>query len=82
MVGKLHRSLLGGHVFLLVTVDKFIKWIEAMPVTTQDETSAMDFIKFIVFKFGVPNNIITDNGTNFTSNEFKEYCQDMGIKVS
>jgi hypothetical protein len=30
--------------------------------------------------FGVPHNIITDNGTNFTSKEFKNYCESMGIK--
>ena len=48
MVGKLHKSWPGGHVFLLVAVDKFTKWIEAMPVTSQDSTSAVNFIKSIV----------------------------------
>ena len=82
MVGKLHKSSPEGHVCLLVAVDKLTKWIEEMHVTTQDGTSPVNFIKSIVFRFGVPNNIITDNGTNFTSNEFKEYCQEMGIKIS
>jgi transposase InsO family protein len=40
-----------------------------------------NFIKSIVFHFGVPHNIITDNGTNFTSKEFKSYCESMGIKL-
>jgi transposase InsO family protein len=43
--------------------------------------TAFNFIKFIVFRFGVPQNIITDNGTNFTSKEFKSYCKSMGIKL-
>jgi hypothetical protein len=34
MVGKLHKSWLGGHVYTLVAVDKFTKWIEGTPVTT------------------------------------------------
>jgi hypothetical protein len=34
MVGKLHKSWPGGHVYTLVAVDKFTKWIEATPVTT------------------------------------------------
>ena len=67
MVGKLHKSWPGGHVYLLVAVDKFTKWIEAKPVTSQDSTSAVNFIKSIVFRFGVPHSIVTDNGTNFTS---------------
>jgi hypothetical protein len=81
MVGKLHKSWPGGHVYMLVAVDKFTKWVEAAPVTTQDSTAAINFIKFIVFCFGVPHSIITDNGTNFTSKEFKSYCESMGIKL-
>jgi hypothetical protein len=67
MVGKLHKAWLGGHVYMLVAVDKFTKWVEAAPVTTQDSTTAINFIKSIIFRFGVPHSIITDNGTNFTS---------------
>jgi transposase InsO family protein len=66
---------------MLVVVDKFTKWVEAAPVTTQDSTAAINFIKSIVFRFGVPHIIITDNGTNFTSKEFKSYYESMGIKL-
>jgi hypothetical protein len=51
------------------------------PVTTQDSTTAINFIKSIVFRFGVPHSIITDNGTNFTSKEFKNYCESLRIKL-
>jgi transposase InsO family protein len=81
MVGKLHKSWPGRHVYILVAVDKFTKWVEAAPVTTQDSTMAINFIKSIVFHFGVPYSIITDNGTNFTSKEFKSYCESMAIKL-
>jgi transposase InsO family protein len=64
-----------------VAVDKFTKWVEAAPVTTQDSTAAISLIKSIVFYFGVPYSIITDNGTNFTSKEFKSYCEGLGIKL-
>jgi transposase InsO family protein len=66
---------------MLVAVDKFTKWVEAAPITTQDSTTAINFIKSIVFRFGVPHSIITDNWTNFTSKEFKSYCESMGIKL-
>jgi transposase InsO family protein len=81
MVGKLHKSWPGGHVYMLVAVDKFTKWVEAAPITTQYSTAAINFIKSIVFHFGVPHSIITDTGTNFTSKEFKSYCENMGIKL-
>jgi transposase InsO family protein len=66
---------------MLVAVDKFTKWVEVAPVTTQDSKAAINFIKSIVFRFGVPHSIITDNGTNFTSKEFKDYCEGLGIKL-
>jgi hypothetical protein len=66
---------------MLVAVDKFTKWVEAAPVTTQDSTTTINFIKSIVFYFGVTHNIITDNGINFTSKEFKSYYESMGIKL-
>jgi transposase InsO family protein len=81
MVGKLHKSWPGGHVYMLVAVNKFTKWIEAAPVTTQDSKATINFIKSIVFRFGVPHSIITDNGTNFTSKEFQDYCEGLEIKL-
>jgi transposase-like protein len=65
MVGKLYKSCPGGHVYMLVAVDKFTKWVEVAPVTTQDSMEAINFMKSIIFRFGVPYNIITDNGMNF-----------------
>jgi transposase InsO family protein len=67
---------------MLVIVDKFTKWIEATSVTTQDSMAAVNFIKSLIFRFGVPHSIITDIGTNFTSKEFKDYCEGMGIKLN
>ncbi len=32
-------------------------------------------------RFGVPNRIITDNGTQFTGSEFKDWCEELGIKI-
>jgi hypothetical protein len=75
MVGKLHKSWPGGHVYFLVAVDKFTKWIEAVPVTSAGAASAVNFIKGIVFWFGVSNSIV------FTSREFKDYCEGLGIKL-
>jgi transposase InsO family protein len=82
MVGKLHKSWLGGHVYMMFAMDKFTKWIEATPVTTQNSTTAVNFIKSIVFHFRVPHSIITNNGTNFTSKEFKDYYEGLGIKLN
>jgi transposase InsO family protein len=62
-------------------VDKFSKWIEAVPVTNQEATTAVKFFESIVYRYDVPNIIITDNGTNFTSGEFQEFAKKLGIKI-
>jgi transposase InsO family protein len=66
---------------LLVAVDKFSKWIEVVPVTNQEATTVVWFFESIVYRYGVPNIIITDNGTNFTSGEFQEFAKKLSIKI-
>jgi len=42
----------------------------------------VDFVKeHIVYRFGIPQTITTDQGTLFTSREFDEFAIGMGIKV-
>jgi hypothetical protein len=60
-VGAGHRTV--GR--LLVAVDKFSKWIEAHPITNLRAEQAMSFFTDIIDRFGVPNSIFTDNGSQF-----------------
>jgi transposase InsO family protein len=63
-------------------VDKFTKWIEVKPTASITVAKAVEFIKEIMYRFGIPNNIITNNGTRFTAREFKDFCADSGIKIN
>jgi transposase InsO family protein len=81
LVGPFKKAKRGfTHVF--VAVDKFIKWIKAKPAASIKVAKAVEFIKEIMYQFGVPNKIITDNGTRFTAREFKDFCADLGIKIN
>ena len=60
--------------YLLVMVDKFTKWIEAKPVKTAESRPVIDFISGLVHRYGVPHGVITDNGTNFMTDEVKLWC--------
>ena len=66
---------------LLVMVDKFTKWIEAKPVKTAESGPVIDFISRVVHHYGVPDSIITENGSNFTADKVKTWCSNMGIKL-
>ena len=76
MVGPLKNAPEGVHP--LVAIDKFTKWKEAKPITTIDSKEAVKFFLDIVYRFGVPNSIITDNGTNFTGHYSKSSWKDTG----
>jgi transposase InsO family protein len=80
-VGPLPKSSRGSHTYLLVAINKFSKWIKAVPITNQEVTTAVKFFESIIYRYGVPNNIITDNGMNFTSGEFQDFAKELGIKI-
>jgi MinD superfamily P-loop ATPase len=63
-------------------MDKFTKWIEVKPTTSITAANVVEFIKEIMYRFGIPNNIIIDNRTQFTVREFKDFCADSGIKIN
>ena len=65
---------------MYVAIDTFTKWIEAEPVTKITAVAAVKFMHNIICRFGVPNTIISDNGTQFKSTQFGEFCQEYGIK--
>jgi hypothetical protein len=53
----------GGFEYLYVAIDKFTKWPDVEPVRKVTTQSAVKFFKGLVCRFGVPNRVITDNGT-------------------
>ena len=62
LVGPLKKAP-GGYTHLLVTIDKFTKWIEARPISMIKSEKAMLFFLNIIHRFGVSNSITMDNGT-------------------
>ena len=80
MVGTLKKDP-GGFTHLLIAVNKFTKWIEAKPITNIHSEEAVKFFLSIIYRFGVPNCIITDHGTNFTEKKFLDFSDGYGIKI-
>jgi transposase InsO family protein len=70
-----------GYTHLLVAIDKFSKWIEVRPLNSIRSKQAVAFFTNIIHRFGVPNSIITDNGTQFTCRKFLDFCEYYHIRV-
>jgi hypothetical protein len=56
--------------------------VEVKLVASITTAKVVEFIREIIYWFGVPNNIITDNRTQFTIREFKDFCADSSIKIN
>jgi transposase InsO family protein len=71
----------GGFTHVLVAIDKFTKWMEYKPIAKLTPDRVVDFISDILHRFGFPNTIITDLGSNFTANQFWEFCENSCIEI-
>ena len=59
--------------FLLVAIDYFTKWAEAQPLAIITKSKIQNFVwKNIVYRFGIPRMIISDNGRQFLIAEISE----------
>lgn len=79
-IGPLPRSK-KGYNYLLVFQDRFTKWIECQPV--RKATTAIvcqAFKERVLCRFGCPKKIITDNGPQFDSREFRKMVKDFRIE--
>jgi hypothetical protein len=65
---------LGQCKFLIVGVDYFTKWVEADAIPNiSGETILRFFKKNILARFGIPQVVVADNGTQFTNHKFQEF---------
>ncbi|GJX81284.1 reverse transcriptase domain-containing protein, partial [Tanacetum coccineum] len=72
---------LGKVKFLIVSIDYFTKWIETKPVATITGNQVKKFVwDNIVCRFGLPGEIISDNGKQFRDNPFKDWCEKQCIR--
>ena len=79
MVGTLTEKN-NGNRYMLVIYNLFSTWAEAYPLkSTDSETIASILINDIIYRFGIPKQIHSDNGTNFTSELIKNVCDTFGI---
>ena len=69
-----------GHRYLMVVSCYFTKWVDAIPLKTQEaKYVASKLVKRFISILGVPLQLHTDLGSNFESKVFQEVCKLLGI---
>ena len=70
---------LNGFYYLIV-VDSYSKWPEVFKCKRPTATTTKSFLTELFARFGVPEKIVSDNGTQFTGRDFKIFCKTLGIE--
>ena len=64
----------------LLVVDYFSKYIDCVELSSQSSFATIEALKCIFGTHGIPKEIRSDNGPQFSSFEFRDFCKDLDIK--
>ncbi|XP_052895692.1 uncharacterized protein K02A2.6-like [Anopheles moucheti] len=67
-------------VYFLVVVDAFSKWPEIVKTASITSSATITILRGIFARFGPPITLVSDNGPQFTSEVFSEFCERNGIE--
>ena len=79
---RLHIDYAGPFIdkMFFITVDAHSKWLEAQEVDTPTSTSTICKLHYMFVTHGIPETVVTDNGSVFPSSEFQHFMDMNGIK--
>jgi hypothetical protein len=79
-IDQIHPGSSKDHRFIMVATVYFTKWTEAVPLSNIREV--ISFVQeHIIYQFGVPQSLTTNQGTSFMSHKFREFEESMKIKL-
>ena len=70
----------GGSRYLLVIIDAFSRFPEVYPVSDLGTTTLITCFRDFFSRYGFPDALLSDRGTQFQSREFLEYLTNFGVK--
>lgn len=67
--------------FIVIFMDYLTKWVEAFPTSDQQVTTIAELLlEHSICHHGVPNELLSDRGSNFLSDIILEICSLVGMK--
>lgn len=82
-IGDINPHYSGQHNQILVAIDYFTKWTEAIPTRNANHQVITKFLYENIFtRFGCPKKLVTDSVAAFKANELVDMCESMGIQLA
>ncbi|WJX27586.1 hypothetical protein P8452_16393 [Trifolium repens] len=82
LIGEIRPASSKNQRFILVGIDYFTKWIEAVALPKVDQETVISFIQnHIIYRFGLPETITTDQGTVFVGQKMQNFANEAGFKL-
>ena len=74
-----HAGPVMGQTFLII-VDSFTKWVDVYPVSSTSSQVTIEKLRQSFATMGLPDVIVSDNASGFSSEEFDEFMRKNGIR--
>jgi hypothetical protein len=76
-----HPHSAGGHGYIIIAIDYFTKWVEAMSTfENTGNTTTLFIFNHVIAHFCVPQAIITDHGRHFRNFMMSELTEKLGLR--
>ncbi|XP_021321401.1 uncharacterized protein LOC110437319 [Sorghum bicolor] len=80
VIGSIEPPSSKGHHYILAATDYFSKWAEAIPLREVRTDNVINFLeRHIIYRFGVPQSITSDNAKAFTSTKMQRFIAKYNI---
>ena len=79
---RIHIDFAGpfrGLTFMVI-VDAHSKWPEAEIMSSTSSSKTIEVLRSMFARYGIPEQLVSDNGPQFTSDEFQQFMKGNGIK--
>ena len=64
----------------LVVVDAHSRWLEIERMTSTTSEKTIEVLQKLFARYGIPVQLVSDNRSQFTSEEFQQFLKRNGIK--
>jgi hypothetical protein len=82
IIGEINPHSSKKNKYILTATNYFMHWTEAIPLTKVNDETVMNFLEqYIITRFGMPNSLVFDNETYFSSSKLSKFSLEKGITL-